>query len=155
MFRLQSSETNGLLLVPTQVLTHPRFAAARGTPGRARPLTLMVDTGARFSVVGEDILADLGEPPIGTTDVRTSMQQVQERPVYRVVVSLELVDGDGTPFVANLMASVIAGPPVHPGASAGMTILHRGLLGLDLLRSFRLTYDGPSRTFELTCASLP
>lgn len=116
---------------------------------------MMIDTGARFSVVTETVLTSLGIPPIGSTDVRTSLQHVVQRPVYRIIVALEFEDEYGRQFPAEIPLSVIASPPAPASLPKDMPLRHEGLLGLDFLRLFRFTYDGPTNSFLLACDKIP
>jgi len=87
--------SSGMLVVAARVAAHPRAAELSGGASTSRPTVMMIDTGARFSVVTETVMSSLGVAPIGSTDVRTSLQQVVERPVYRIIVGLEFEDEYG------------------------------------------------------------
>jgi aspartyl protease len=116
---------------------------------------MMIDTGARFSVVTETVLTSLGIAPTGVTDVRTSLQQVVPRPVYLITVTLDFDDEYGNQHAAEVPLSVIASPPAPANLPKDMSFRHDGLLGLDFLKRFRFTYDGPTNLFHLTCDDLP
>jgi hypothetical protein len=77
-----------------------------------------------------------------------------QRPVYRIIVALEFEDEYGRPHPAEIPLSVIASPPAPPDLPKDMAFRHEGLLGLDFLRLFRFTYDGPTNSFLLTCDSI-
>ena len=145
---------DGMLYVQAKVSLHPQHAAAAPPARPGIPLWLMVDTGARFTVVTESLLASLRAAPIATTDVRTSMQTVELRPVYRVTLSLDFEDDYGARQPAARVLDVIGGPPVPADLPASMAVRHQGLLGLDFLSRFRLRYDGPGKQFELACHDL-
>jgi hypothetical protein len=147
--------SSGMLVVAATVAAHPRAAELSGGERTSRPVLMMIDTGARFSVVTETVIFGLGVAPIGSTDVRTSLQQVVERPVYRIIVGLEFEDEYGAPRPAQIPLTVIASPPVPANLPKEMAFRHEGLLGLDFLRTFRFIYDGPTNSFLLTCDDLP
>jgi predicted aspartyl protease len=112
-----------MLVVAARVTVHPRAIELSGSVRASRPIVMMIDTGARFSVVTETIISSLGVAPIGSTDVRTSLQQVVERPVYRIVVALEFEDEYGAQHSAEIPLTVIASPPVPTNLPKDMTFL--------------------------------
>lgn len=138
-----------MLVVAAKAAAHPRALELSGGVRTSRPIVMMIDTGARFSVATETIISSLGVAPIGSTDVRTSLQQVVERPVYRIVVALDFEDEYGAQHPAEIPLTVIASPPVPTNLPKDMAFRHEGLLGLDFLRPFRFTYDGPTNHFSL------
>jgi len=111
---------------------------------------MMIDTGARYSLVTEPVLAQLGVVSIGETDVHTSLQSVELRPVYRVAVGIEFQDEYGDSHVKSVTLTVIASPPVTVMISQNIQLRHDGLLGLDFLQHFKFAYDGPAGDFRLT-----
>jgi len=111
---------------------------------------MMIDTGARFSLVTDTVLAQLGVVSIGETDVRTSMQTVETRPAYRITVGLEFEDEYGDEHVKSVPLRVIASPPVTANISPGIPPRHEGLLGLDFLQHFLFVYDGPAGEFRIS-----
>lgn len=138
-----------MLVVSATVAAHPKEAALPGAAKDSCRIVMMIDTGARFSLVTEPVLAQLGMAPTGMTDVRTSLQDVVLRPVYRIAVGLEFEDEYGESHLAKIPLSVIASPPVTATLSRDTTLHHDGLLGLDFLQHFTLVYDGPSGDFRL------
>jgi hypothetical protein len=110
-------------------------------------MNMMLDTGATHTVVPEDVLIGLGLRPSGTTPVRTSMHQVTQQPAYKTVVSIELEDLGGTPHLARFSYGVIG----RPRSPAATSLPFEGLIGLDILRHFRVRYDGPAQVVELSC----
>lgn len=144
-----------MLVVAAKVAAHPRAAELSGGAPTSCPIVMMIDTGARFSVVTETVISSLGVTPIGSTDVRTSLQQVVERPVYRIVVGLEFEDEYGARTPAQIPLAVIASPPLPTNLPKNMAFHHEGLLGLDFLRTFRFIFDGPTNSFLLSCDNLP
>ncbi len=155
MFTHHGSVSSGSLLVQARISVHPRLAkvSERTRPGCS--LVMALDTGARFSVVAERLLTKLGVAPTGFTDVRTSLHAVVQRPVYRIVVSLECVDDYENQTTAEVLLGVIGAPPAPANLPGGMVVPHEGLLGLDFLRHFHLIYDGPGNQVDLTCSQLP
>ena len=95
------------------------------------------------------VLAQLGVVPIGETDVRTSLQAVETRQVFRIAVGLDFEDVYGELHVRSVPLTVIASPPVTARISSGIPLRHEGLLGLDVLQHFRFSYDGPAGEFRL------
>ena len=155
MFTHRSAPHSGMLVVAAKVAAHPLAAQMSGGARPSHPIIMMIDTGARFSLVTENVLTSLGVAPIGTTDVRTSLQQVVSRPVYRITVALDFDDEFGHQHAAEIPLTVIAGPPAPANLPKDMRFRHEGLLGLDFLRAFRFTYDGPTNLFYLTCDNIP
>jgi hypothetical protein len=111
---------------------------------------MMIDTGARFSLVTDTVLAQLGVVSIGVVDVRTSLQSVEIRPVYRIAVGAEGQDMYGASHFKSVSLSVIASPPVTATISPNIALRHEGLLGLDFLQHFQFAYDGPAGEFRLS-----
>lgn len=111
-----------MLIVTARVAAHPLAAQLSGGARRSHPIVMMIDTGARFSVVTETILTSLGIPPIGSTDVRTSLQHVVQRPVYRIIVALEFGDEYGRQHTAEIPLSVIASPPAPTNLPKDMSM---------------------------------
>lgn len=144
-----------MLIVAARVASDPLAAQLSGGARASHPIVMMIDTGARFSVVTETVLTGLGIPPIGSTDVRTSLQHVVLRPVYRIIMALEFEDDYGRQHPVEIPLSVIASPPAPANLPKDMSFRHEGLLGLDFLRRFRFTYDGPTNCFLLTCDNIP
>jgi hypothetical protein len=144
-----------MLIVAASVSAHPLAAKLSGGSRASHSIIMMIDTAARFSLVTENILATLGIAPIGTTDVRTSMQDVVQCLAYHVIVALEFEDDYGVQHSAGVPLRVIGGPPPATNLPKDMSFRHDGLLGLDFLRQFRFTYDGPTNLFQLTCDNLP
>lgn len=139
-----------MLIVSATVAPYPKEAALPGAPRDRCRVPMMIDTGARFSLVTDTVLAQPGVVSIGETDVRTSMQTVETRPVYRIAVGLEFEDEYGDQHVKSVPLRVIASPPVTVKISPGISLRHEGLLGLDFLQQFRFAYDGPSGEFRLS-----
>lgn len=111
---------------------------------------MLIDTGARYSLVTETIIAQLGVAPIDYTDVRTSLQDIVSRPVYRIALGLEFQDEYGNSHVKSVPLYVIGSPPGTVSISQELKLHHDGLLGLDFLQHFRFEYDGPAGDFRLS-----
>jgi hypothetical protein len=139
-----------MLIIPAIVAPYPKEAALPGAARDRCPVPMMIDTGARFSLVTDTVLAQLGVVSIGDTDVRTSLQSVELRPVYRIAVGIEGEDMYGNPHFKSVPLSVIASPPVTVMISPNIPLHHEGLLGLDFLQDFRFAYDGPTGEFRLS-----
>lgn len=138
-----------MLIASATVAPYPEGVALVGVAKARCLVPMMIDTGARFSLVTDTILEQLGVVSIGQTDVRTSMQAVESRPIYRVAVGLEFEDMYGEQHVKSVPLTVIASPPITVTISPGIPLRHEGLLGLDFLQHFRFAYDGPSGEFRL------
>jgi hypothetical protein len=144
MLSLRGAPTSGLLLVRGHVSVHPKLVATLASPKPTRPLTLMLDTGANHSSVLESLLADLGQL-VGTTSVRTAPNAV-DLPVYRAGLSIYLGDAAGAAVPVGEGLSVLGLPP----RPTGTPVPYEGIVGMDLLRHFRLTYDGPAHVFSVS-----
>lgn len=81
-----------MLIIPAIVAPYPKEAALPGAARDRCQVPMMIDTSARFSLVTDTVLAQLGVVSIGDTDVRTSLQSVELRPVYRIAVGIEFQD---------------------------------------------------------------
>lgn len=139
-----------MLIISATVAPHSKEAALPGAAMNCCQIPMMIDTGARFSLVTETILAQLGVAPTGDVEVRTSLQSVEIRPVYRIAIGIEFQDEYGESLFKSVPLSVIAGPPVTATISPKITLRHEGLLGLDFLQRFRFAYDGPAGDFRLS-----
>lgn len=139
------------MVVRMGLSAHPRLGAHPTSRAAARSIDMMVDTGATHTVVPEDVLLSLGLRSYGQTAVRTSMHQVTPQHAYRAIVSLELEDLGGHIHLAEFSFGVIG----RPRPSTPARVPFEGLLGLDILRHFRLVYDGPSQSVELSSDSVP
>lgn len=139
-----------MLVVSATVAPYPKEAALPGSAKDRCRILMMIDTGARYSLVTEPVLAQLGVVSIGETDVHTSLQSVELRPVYRVAVGIEFQDEYGDSHVKSVTLTVIASPPVTVMISQNIQLRHDGLLGLDFLQHFKFAYDGPAGDFRLT-----
>lgn len=65
----------------------------------------------------------------------------QDRPVYRMSISLLMEDEAGRTVEGSWIGDVVGMDAAKQG--------HGGLMGRDFLRHFRFRYDGPNGTFEL------
>lgn len=139
-----------MLIVSATIAPYPKEAALPGAAKDRCLVPMMIDTGARFSLVTDTVLAQLGVVSIGETDVRTSLQRVETRPVFRIAVGLEFEGVYGEHHVKSVPLTVIASPPVTAKVSPNIQLRHEGLLGLDFLGLFQFTYDGPSGDFRLS-----
>lgn len=139
-----------MLMIPATVAPYPKEAALPGAARDRCQVPMMIDTGARFSLVTDTVLAQLGVVSIGDTDVRTSLQSVELRPVYRIAVGIEFQDMYGDPHFKSVPLRVIASPPVTATISPSIALRHEGLLGLDFLQHFQFAYDGPAGEFRLS-----
>ncbi len=97
----------------------------------------LIDTGATFTSIDEDILNALGIRPVGSTPVQTPSGVLQQRGIFTCQFSFP-----GTPI------------PVFPFANVvGSTLKPQGivaLIGRDLLRNFLLIYDGVHGSWTLS-----
>jgi len=139
-----------MLIIPATVAPYPKEAALPGAARDRCQVPMMIDTGARFSLVADTVLAQLGVVSIGNTDVRTSLQSVELRPVCRIAVGIEGQDMYGDSHLKSVPLSVIASPPVTVAISRSIPLRHEGLLGLDFLQHFQFAYDGPAGEFRLS-----
>lgn len=134
------------MLVPLRVYTHARAVAARQLPRRVADVHVLVDTGATGSMIEASVLRSLGDDPSGSIEIRTSLGKKEDRLRYFVQASMPMLD----------LAGREVHSPLHPISAAAATDgtyppPQRGVLGIDFLQHFALVYDGPGKTFTLTC----
>ncbi len=91
----------------------------------------LIDTGASFTCIRDDIAQDLSLKKVGSTKVHTGAGS-PKCPVY----TAELIMG---PF--TFLSSIIGIPAKHQKIDC--------LLGRDILRRFTLVYSGPTEGFYL------
>ncbi len=139
-----------MLIVPATVAPFPKEAALPGATKQSCRIVMLIDTGARYSVVTETVIAQLGIAPFGVTDVRTSLQSVQACPAYRVAIGLEFEDDYGESHIKSVPLRIIGSPPVTETVSREIHLRHDGLLGLDFLQHFKFAYDGSAGDFRLS-----
>lgn len=139
-----------MLIIPATVAPYPKEAALPGAARDRCQVPMMIDTGARFSLVTDTVLAQLGVVSIGEIDVKTSLQSVELRPVCRIAVGIEGQDMYGDSHFRSVPLRVIASPPVTATISPRIALRHEGLLGLDFLQYFQFAYDGPAGEFRLS-----
>jgi len=115
---------------------------AGGTP-KAFKHFLLVDTGAQSTCVEDSIAKALGLNPIRFTKLIGVSGQVEDRPVYRMSVTIGMKTDRGVVEPAVFTADIVGtNSPVTPQP-------FMGLLGRDFLQFVRLVYDGPKGEFEL------
>lgn len=123
--------------------------AIRSQPGFAmQPFVtkLMIDTGAQKTVIENSIALALGLVPLRWIPMVGVSQKEDLCPLYLMSIAIACADHRAkkpAPINAEFTAEVIGGPdgPIRHD--------HSGLLGRDFLANFRLTYDGPSGTYEV------
>ena len=108
-------------------------------------LDMMVDTGARFTLVETDRLVQLGLFPIRFQQIIGIDQVATDCPVFRMSLVLTMRDlttgrhtAVRTPMDVLGMASTAAHEP------------YRGLLGRNFLMNFHFEYSGSKGVFSLT-----
>ena len=115
------------------------------TPSVFPKLDMMVDTGARFTLVETDRLVQLGLFPIRFQEIIGVDQVATDCPVFRMSLVLMMKDrmtGRNTavrmPMDVLGMATTAAHEP------------YRGLLGRNFLMNFQFEYSGATGAFSLT-----
>lgn len=129
----------------TITVGHPDdYAFVATEPPQTYPrLKMMIDTGAAFTLIEENIPVEQGLRPIRFRDVIGVDQLPAMRPVFRMSLGLEVGDGMGNNRTLVFKEDIVGMPvPQKPEQYAG-------LLGRDFLRHFRFVYDGPNARFEL------
>ena len=112
------------------------------------PLTLvrmLLDTGARFTLIEERLLRGLGLRPTGRESVVGISQRTEHYGRYQVQLLLALRDPSARIVGMHAVRADVLGMP-----SGALTRDHQGNLGRDFLASCRLDYDGPAGAFSLT-----
>ncbi|MFT7625065.1 MAG: hypothetical protein ACI9WU_004256 [Myxococcota bacterium] len=105
---------------------------------------MLIDTGAAFTLIEEDIAVKLGFRPIRYREVIGVDQKPTMRPVFRLSIGLEMGDGLGNERVVVFREDVVGMPrPTRTESSVG-------LLGRDFLSHFVLGFDGPNARYSLS-----
>lgn len=104
---------------------------------------MMIDTGAAFTLIEEDLPAAQNLRPIRFREVIGVDQRAAMRPVFRMSLGLEVGDDRGHHTVVTFREDVVGMPPPETPEE------YVGLLGRDFLRHFRFVYDGPTARFQL------
>ncbi len=104
---------------------------------------MLIDTGAAFTLVDENICLELGFAPHRFQEVIGVDQRPHERPVFRLTVGLRMHDDIGRARNVRFVEDIVGMP--RPVRDEGYV----GLLGRDFLRHFELIYDGPTSHFQL------
>lgn len=104
---------------------------------------LLIDTGAHRTLIAREIAESLGLDPIRLDPIVGVSQKVEEWPVYRmgIEVNVTLDAGDNMPIEVDL--EVAGSPPFAESEK------HVGLLGRDFLADWLFFYNGPEGGFLL------
>jgi len=104
---------------------------------------LLIDTGAHRTLIAREIAESLGLDPIRLDPIVGVSQKVEEWPVYRMGIEIQvtLEAGDKMPIEADL--EVAGSPPFAESEK------HVGLLGRDFLSDWLFFYNGPEGGFLL------
>ena len=114
-----------------------QFAAATSS-GVSVSAGLLVDTGAEVTVIDEALAASLGTVAVRSMDIcGVTSTEPTSMPVHTVIMSFPSL-GLSRQFEIDVV--------VLPRAEDDVP----GLIGRDVLRHLRLTYDGPAGSFTLT-----
>ena len=106
---------------------------------------VLIDTGGGFTGIDEDVLRTVGLPTHRIRDVRGATGGWQERPTFRVDVSMLVFNDDGAR--RTIRVPMIEAVPLRSEYRKDAPYL--GFLGRDFLDYFQLVYDGPSMEYEL------
>ena len=138
-------------LVAVQFQLDPRDAAARAAAALPLPTSIsgkvMIDTGAGGTHVFQSVPDQLGLVPIRYSPVIGVSGKSEDRPVYRLAVTIGMADARGrianTTFAADMFgASTTFELPGFPEQVIG-------LLGRDFLAYFDFHYHGRTGEFEI------
>ncbi len=104
---------------------------------------MLIDTGAAFTLLDENICLDLGFGPHRFQEVIGVDQRPHERPVFRLTIGLTMQDEVGRAKFVRFAEDIVGMP--RPVRDEG----YIGLLGRDFLRHFEFIYDGQDSRFRL------
>lgn len=131
-------------LVPITLRPLEGLARRRDEPGEDRvEADFLIDTGATHTVIEESLLHRLGLRPLRPAQFVVASGRLEERFVYKVRVELGVHDGT-RPARMSAEVEVLGVDWSERGERP-----HDGLLGRDVLRNFRLHYDGAEGSIEL------
>jgi predicted aspartyl protease len=131
-------------MVVVLVGLHYDEASSRLDRGENPPyvrLPLLIDTGAVVTLLDERVFRSMGLAPIRYDALMLADGKPQQKPVYKASISIPTEDASGR-LVPEVFEVEMFG--LDTGQQG-----HGGLLGRDLLRNFRLHYDGTNGTYEL------
>jgi len=135
---------NGLLVEASIGLSAARleqyYKLGREVPPAVN-VTLMVDTGADTTMLGEQIFRTLDLQPTGQARIHTSTSGVQGEPCDTYDVSLAIKNRANEAIWTVQPIEVLARPLI------GQSI--DGMIGRDLLNQCVLEYDGPRKVFRI------
>jgi predicted aspartyl protease len=151
MFTAEGQVVSDKPYVEAVLSARPALVAERGARSERR-LTMLVDTGARFTLIPEEVAISLGIPPTGTTDVGSSVFGTILLPVFPVTLSVDFTDSMGTVVRAAVNLHVIGLPPPRATNLPNVGAHREGILAMDFLNRVQLIVDGPGRTVHLRCA---
>jgi hypothetical protein len=136
-------------LIDVDVTHHPLARAAMkqeealwGGDAPSIRVSFLVDTGARNSVIDQQLVDDLLKiEPIGAyVSIATAGGVVRECPTYRVELQMKLQNGVG------ILPTTIVGLPTGGLLSRSH---FRGILGRSSLQRARFFYDGAAGSFDI------
>ncbi len=107
----------------------------------------MVDTGAERTCVADSVCKKLGLTPLRFTPVVGVSGKPEDRPLYLMAIGIGMSPNPGEAGADAQTVwyhSEVIGVP-----DAKAQVEYKGLLGRDFLAAFRLTYDGPTATYEI------
>lgn len=107
------------------------------------PMLFLVDTGARHTLVDQQVLDVLKIEPFRFTAIVTANVVLEDCPTYLVELRIKLGND-----IAVLPTSIV-GLPTGSILSGGGAPKFRGLLGRSSLQRARFTYNGAAGTFDI------
>ena len=133
-----------VILSPGEVSAQALLANGKTVP--AVSALLMIDTGAQLTCIDQALATGMGLRPMRFSPVVGVSGVANDFPVYRMGITIAMADASGTQMQICYSADVVGMPTPSQHSQ------HRGLLGRDFLRHFKLIYDGSRGEFELGLA---
>jgi hypothetical protein len=144
-------------LVNVWLVPHPKLTLPGVDPTKKiGPFLMMVDTGAQQTSLDNQILQQLGIPPVRMANLIGVSGKADQCPVYLAGILIGLANkpptNSGTQKPIDVIEATfgneIIGMPTPPASCK-----HRGLLGRDFLGYFDLNYHGKTGAFEIVKSS--
>jgi hypothetical protein len=104
---------------------------------------LLVDTGAKTSLIDKQLAESLKIEPVGGIDIETASGVEKDCPVYPVELHLKLPSG------IVVLSTGVSGLPAGRIISRPGSSRFQGLLGRNALQRSRFMYDGAAGTFDI------
>jgi hypothetical protein len=106
---------------------------------------MLIDTGARHTVVDREIVESLGLRPVATITMFGVGGVVHDCPCYRVLLEVDVPHENGRRSTITVKTSIVGMMGCFPQG-----LRHLGLLGRSSLQNALLQYDGPQGWYHLS-----